>query len=132
MVHLTDLGIDMGKSKKEKKLEQRAKEAQEFEGKTEKEIANIKAERVKAQESEPKYELNKEDRTELLGYINEEELGQIEQLFYTGNHMETKQLLTTRKRGENCISYCVKLSKVSWKVQRLLKTHLKLSLPKQR
>lgn len=48
VVHLTDLGIDMGKSKKEKKLEQKAKEAQEFEGKSEEEISKIKA-------KEPRY-----------------------------------------------------------------------------
>lgn len=100
VVHLTDLGIDMGKSKKEKKLEQKAKEAQEFEGKSEEEISKIKAERAKIQESEPKYELSEADRMELLDYINAEELNQIEQLFHTGNHMETNTSIDDKeKRG---------------------------------
>ncbi|KAI5950591.1 PUS7 [Candida margitis] len=98
VVHLTDLGIDMGKSKKEKKLEQKAKEAQEFEGKTEEEIAAIKAERAQAQENEPKYQLSQEDKTELLDYISEEELNQIEQLFHTGSHMETKTSIDDKER----------------------------------
>ncbi|KAI5948716.1 PUS7 [Candida theae] len=101
VVYLTDLGIDMGKSRKEKKLEQKAKEAQEFAGKTDEEIASIKAERAKAQENEPKYELSEEDRNELLAYISEEELKQIEQLFHTGNHMETKTTIDDKeKRGK--------------------------------
>ncbi|RLV91459.1 Multisubstrate pseudouridine synthase 7 [Spathaspora sp. JA1] len=97
VVHLEDDGIDVGKSKKERRLEQRAKEREELEGKSEQEISEILADRqakadaeAKAQAEAPKYELSDEDKSELLTLITEEELSQVESLFSTGNNVETK------------------------------------------
>lgn len=60
---------------------------------------------------------------ELLDYINAEELNQIEQLFHTGNHMETNTSIDDKEREEGFTSFYVRLFKVNWKAQRLLKTH---------
>ncbi|KAG7662275.1 PUS7 [[Candida] subhashii] len=97
VIHLEDKGIDVGKSSKEKRLEEREKQRAELEGKTQEEIQAILAERKAAKEAReakenelPKYELSEEHRTEILKYFTPEELAQIEELFKTGNNMETK------------------------------------------
>ncbi|EGW32736.1 uncharacterized protein SPAPADRAFT_135987 [Spathaspora passalidarum NRRL Y-27907] len=108
VVHLEDDGIDVGKSKKERRLEQRAKEREELEGKSEEEIAEILATRraeaeakEKEQEQLPKYTLSDEDKTELLTLITEEELSQVEELFTTGNNFETKSSFDDKQQRGN-------------------------------
>ncbi|KAK6204299.1 pseudouridine synthase [Scheffersomyces amazonensis] len=90
VVHLLDEGIDVGKTKKERRLEKREEERKELEGKTPEQVETILTERKIQEESKPKYELSDDHRQELLTYISDEELKQIEELFTTGNNMETK------------------------------------------
>ncbi|KAI3403441.1 PUS7 [Candida oxycetoniae] len=90
VVHLVDEGLETGKSNREKRLEKRAKEREELKGKSQEEIAKIMEEREALKENEPKYTLSEEDKTELLSYITNEELQNIEDLFSTGNNTETK------------------------------------------
>ncbi|ABN67230.2 predicted protein [Scheffersomyces stipitis CBS 6054] len=90
VVHLVDEGIDVGKSKKERKMEKRAEDRKELQGKTEEEIEAIKAQKKEEEENKSKYDLSDEHRQELLTYITNDELAQIEELFSTGNNMETK------------------------------------------
>ena len=54
VVHLTDMGIDVGPTKKELKLQERAKFREEIAGKTEEEIAEIKAKNYKKRKKEKK------------------------------------------------------------------------------
>ncbi|KAK6458577.1 pseudouridine synthase [Scheffersomyces xylosifermentans] len=89
VVHLLDEGIDVGKTKKERKFEKRSEERKELQGKTEEEVEEIKAQKKAEEENKPKYELSDEHRQELLTYITKEELAQVEELFTTGNNMET-------------------------------------------
>ncbi|CAK7891446.1 multisubstrate pseudouridine synthase 7 [[Candida] anglica] len=90
VVHLTDEGIDMGKSKKERNLEKRQSERAELQNKTPEEVEQIKDLKKAEEENKPKYELSEENKTKLLELITAEELAQIEELFSTGNNMETK------------------------------------------
>lgn len=97
VVHLTDEGVNAGKSNRQKRAEKLAQEQAELEGKSEEEIAEIKARREKEREKErqekealPKYTLSEEDKAELLTMITQDELQQMEDLFHTGNNMETK------------------------------------------
>lgn len=97
VVHLLDEGVNLGKSRKEKKLERRQNERAELQNKTAEEIEEIKEskkaeEEAKRTEEEslPKYELSDANRASLLELITEDELKQIEELFTTGNNMETK------------------------------------------
>lgn len=106
VVHLTDMGIDVGPTKKELKLQERAKYREEMAGKTEEEIAEIKAKKLQEKEEErkekaekedeskveevKKYELSDEDREELLKFVTDKELSQIEELFTTGGNIETE------------------------------------------
>lgn len=101
VVHLTDDGIDLGKSKKEKRMEKRKQEREELQNKSQEEIDSIKEAKREEEEKKPKYELTEENRAKLLEFITEEELGQIEELFTTGNNMETKTKFDDKqKRGQ--------------------------------
>lgn len=91
VVHLLDDGIDMGKSKKERRLEKREEERRELEGKSAEEIEAINAAKKQAEEQAPKYTLSDEHRTELLTLLSEKELAEIEELFTSGNKMETQK-----------------------------------------
>lgn len=96
VVHLTDEGIDLGKTKKEKKQERRLNDRADLQDKTPEEVEAIKAEKAeKAKEAEkenegPKYELSEDHKTRLLELVTPEELGEIEALFTNGGNMETK------------------------------------------
>lgn len=97
VVHLTDEGIDTGKTKKEKKYDRRHQERAELQDKTPEEVEKIKEARraeeearKAEEESKPKYELSEEHRAQLLQQLTEHEVAEIEQLFTTGNKMETK------------------------------------------
>lgn len=114
VVHLTDMGIDVGPTKKELKLQERAKFREEIAGKTEEEIAEIKAKKLQekeerkekerqeqeekktaeeeqeANEESKKFDLADEDREELLKFVTPKELSQIEDLFKSGGNMETE------------------------------------------
>lgn len=103
VVHLTDDGLNLGKSKRERRLEQRAQERKELENKTPEEIEAIKQakkledEKLKAEaEAKPKYELSEENKAKLLELITETELEQIKELFTTGNNMETTTTFTDK------------------------------------
>jgi tRNA pseudouridine13 synthase len=89
VVHLIDEGIETGPSKKERRAEKRLQEKAEFEGKTQEEINAIKLEKEAQLAQQPKYVLSDSDREKLLTLITEKELSEIEQLFTTGNNMET-------------------------------------------
>ncbi|CAH6722312.1 multisubstrate pseudouridine synthase 7 [[Candida] jaroonii] len=90
VVHLLDEGVDAGKTRKEKKIERRQKERQEFQGKTSEEIQQIKEERKIEAMNQPKYELTEENRKALLELITEKELQNIEDLFVNGKYTETE------------------------------------------
>ncbi|KAI5952297.1 PUS7 [Candida jiufengensis] len=82
VVHLIDEGIDVGKTNREKKIEA----AKERKGKSEEEPPK----ELKEEENKSNYELSSENKEQLLTFITPEELTEIEQLFTTGNNMETK------------------------------------------
>ncbi|CAK9439630.1 uncharacterized protein LODBEIA_P37300 [Lodderomyces beijingensis] len=95
VVHLVDEGIEMGKSNRERREERKQRERVEFAGKTAEEIAEIKKKRQELeqeqeQEHGAKYTLSEEDREELLSLITSDELQKIQELFHTGNKMETQ------------------------------------------
>lgn len=107
VIHLIDDGIDVGPSKRELKLQERAKFRQEIEGKTEEEIAEIKAAKQQEKEQQQRSKeaddnggdggesnkhpkISNEDREELLKFITVEELKQVEQLFHNGKNFETE------------------------------------------
>lgn len=103
IVHLVDEGIDLGMTKKEKKLEQRRADRADLQDKTPDEVEKIKEERAQSDEkaaqvkidqengdNQPKYELSDDNRGRLLELITMEELQQIEDLFESGSNMETK------------------------------------------
>lgn len=87
VVHLVDEGVDVGKSRKEKKLERRQQERAELQGKTNEEIEQLKE--AKKAEEKPKFELSDENREQLLTLLTAEEVKKIEELFHTGDKMET-------------------------------------------
>lgn len=97
VVRLLDEGVNLGKTRKEKKLEKRQLERADLQNKTSEEIEQIK-EAKKAEEeaknteedSQSKYDLTDENRAALLELITDDELKQIEKLFTTGSNMETK------------------------------------------
>lgn len=89
VVHLTDEGVAVGKSRKEKKLEKRQQTRAEFQGKSAQEIEELKEARRIEGEAKPKYELSDEHREQLLTHLSTEELKQIEELFTTGSKVET-------------------------------------------
>lgn len=96
-MRLLDEGVNLGKTRKEKKLEKRQLERADLQNKTPEEIEQIK-ETKKAEEeaknteedSQSKYDLTDENRAALLELITDDELKQIEELFTTGSNMETK------------------------------------------
>jgi tRNA pseudouridine13 synthase len=90
VVHLVDDGVDMGKTKKELRNEKRQQEREAMEKMSPEEIEALKAEKLAAEDNKPKYELSDVHRNELLTFITEAELAQVEELFTTGNNMETK------------------------------------------
>ncbi|KAL6449863.1 PUS7 Multisubstrate pseudouridine synthase 7 [Candida maltosa Xu316] len=108
VVSLVDDGIDVGPTKKELKMQERAKFQEQFAGKTEEEVEEIKAklkqERMEARKQEEgegkekPYDLSAEDRDELLKYISSEELTQIEDLFTNGGNMETKSTFGDKEK----------------------------------
>lgn len=101
VVHLVDEGVDLGKSKRERRLEQRQKERSDLQDKTQEEVEEIKEAKRIEEEQKPKYELSEENKTKLLEFITLEELAQIEELFSTGNNMETKsQFHEKQSRGK--------------------------------
>ncbi|CAH2354747.1 multisubstrate pseudouridine synthase 7 [[Candida] railenensis] len=101
VVHLADEGVDLGKSKRERRLEQRQKERSDLQDKTQEEVEEIKEAKRLEEEQKPKYELSEENKTKLLEFITLEELAQIEELFSTGNNMETKsQFPEKQSRGK--------------------------------
>lgn len=96
VVHLNDDGLKMGKTNREKRLEQREKDRLELALKTPEEIEAIQdAKRLEEEqkklelESKPEYELSEEDRTKLLELVTADELAQVEAIFTGGNTMET-------------------------------------------
>lgn len=101
VVRLTDEGIDLGKTKKERKLEKRQEERADLQDKTPEEVAAIKEEKLQQEENKPKYELSEENRIKLLELITEEELAGIEKLFSSIGHTETKTQFNDKKvRGQ--------------------------------
>ncbi|KAK6465006.1 pseudouridine synthase [Scheffersomyces coipomensis] len=101
VIHLLDEGIDTGKSKKEKRYEKREQERQELDGKTPEEVEAILEDRKAKLEAIPKYELSDEHRSELLTFITEEELKQVEDLFTSGDNVETKSTFPDKQiRGK--------------------------------
>lgn len=97
VVHLTDTGIDLGKTKKEKRLEQRRADRADLQGKSSEEVEKIKDEKSQPSD-QPKYELTAENRERLLEFITSEELQQIEDLFGNGGNMETKSSFPDKQR----------------------------------
>lgn len=102
VAHLVDEGIDLGLSKKEKRLEQRRSDRADLQGKTPEEVQQIKdekaAEEPVQQEEAPKYELSEENKQRLLELITAEELQQVEELFSNGGNMETKTQITEKEK----------------------------------
>ncbi|KAF3993718.1 hypothetical protein FT663_01131 [Candidozyma haemuli var. vulneris] len=99
VVHLTDEGIDLGKTKKERKQERRSNERADLQDKTPEEIEAIKAEKAEKAtaeekqengENQPKYELSEDHKARLLELLAPEELQEVEALFTNGGNMETK------------------------------------------
>lgn len=97
VVHLRDEGVDLGKTKKERKIERRQREREELQNKTPEEIEAIKDVKRSEAVNAPKYELTPDNREKLLKFITEVELAQIEDLFTTGNNMETKTSLDDKQ-----------------------------------
>ncbi|KAG7194973.1 uncharacterized protein KQ657_004084 [Scheffersomyces spartinae] len=89
VVHLLDEGIDIGKTKKEKRLEKRQQVRADLQGKTPEEVEEIKLLKKEEEEKKPKYDLSEEIRGKMLELITSDELKAIEELFTTGNHFET-------------------------------------------
>lgn len=103
VVHLVDEGIDLGMSKKEKRLEQRRADRADLQGKTLDEVQKLKEEKEEKeengqQEEKPKYELSDENRKRLLELITAEELQQIEDLFGNGGNMETSTAFSEKEK----------------------------------
>lgn len=111
VVHLVDEGIDLGMSKKEKKLEQRRADRADLQGKTPEEVEKIKEEKAEKAETDekvqenaencqnqPKYDLSEDNRGRLLELITPEELQQIEDLFGSGGNMETKSSFAEKEK----------------------------------
>ena len=124
VVRLLDEGVNLGKTRKEKKLEKRQLERADLQNKTSEEIEQIK-EAKKAEEeaknteedSQSKYDLTDENRAALLELITDDELKQIEKLFTTGSNMETKTIFPSKSKPvESYTSYFVNHFKVNWKV----------------
>ncbi|CUM55631.1 uncharacterized protein AC631_02876 [Debaryomyces fabryi] len=97
VVRLLDEGVNLGKTRKEKKFEKRQIERADLQNKTPEEIEQIKEAKKSEEEakkteddSQQKYELSEQNRAALLELITVDELKQIEELFTTGNNMETK------------------------------------------
>ncbi|ODV82438.1 tRNA pseudouridine synthase D [Suhomyces tanzawaensis NRRL Y-17324] len=108
VVHLEDEGLDLGKSKKERRAEKREQEKAETEDMSPEELEaykekkRVEEEAKKAEEeAKPKYTLSDEDRKELLTLISENELAQVEQLYTTGNNMQTTTVFNDKQvRGK--------------------------------
>lgn len=101
VVHLLDKGVDIGKSRKEKKLERRQRERQELHNKSSEEVIKIKEDRKRRMENEPKYELSEDNKKQLLELLNDKELSDIEQLFSNGGNTETTTTFSDKKlRGK--------------------------------
>lgn len=111
IVHLVDEGIDLGMTKKEKRLEQRRADRADLQDKTPEEVEKIKEEKAQSDDNaaqekidqengdnQPKYELSDDNRGRLLELITTEELQQIEDLFDNGSNMETKTSFTEKAK----------------------------------
>lgn len=101
VLHLLDDGINMGKTKKEKRLEKRQEERADLQGKTPEEVEEIKRLKKEEEDRKPKYELSDEHRAKLLEMITSDELKAIEELFTTGNNFETTTKIEEKQaRGQ--------------------------------
>lgn len=118
VVHLLDEGVDLGKTKREKRIEKRQLDRADYQGKTEEEIEELKKSKKAEEEAEaaataaaeakaaaeianPKYDLSEENKAKVLEFITVEELAKIEELFSTGNNMETTTTFTDKaSRGK--------------------------------
>ncbi|GEQ71589.1 hypothetical protein JCM33374_g5274 [Metschnikowia sp. JCM 33374] len=107
VVHLTDTGVDLGPSKKERHLEKRSINRSDLQNLTPEEVERVKREKKEKSDAEsagrdgsgdsdgkkpesPKYTLTDSDREKLLTFISAAELEEIEALFGNGGKMETK------------------------------------------
>lgn len=106
VVHLTDLGIDLGTPKKDRRLEKRQGDRADLQNLSPEEVERVKQEKQEKNDAEaastdgsdaasqqpeaPKYTLSEEDRERLLTFVSAEELAEIEALFGNGGNMETK------------------------------------------
>lgn len=88
VVHLTDEGVDLGRSKKERRIEQRLNDRADLHDKTPEEVEAIK--KQKEEEETKKYDLSPENKAKLLELITAEELQQVEDLFTNEGKIETK------------------------------------------
>lgn len=89
VVHLLDKGPDMGKSRRERKLEKRQQERAELQDKTPKEVEQIKAAKKEQSEEKVKVEVSKEHQQELLKVLSQDELELIKQLYEDAKVAET-------------------------------------------
>ncbi|CAI5758724.1 unnamed protein product [Candida verbasci] len=87
VVHLLDEGFEIETNK-----EKKAREKLEYDSKTPEEKQEIE---------NKKQELLEEDKSELLKYINEDELTQIQQLFFNGSKFETKSTFSDKELRTN-------------------------------
>lgn len=94
VAHLLDEGVDLGLSKKEKRLEQRHTDRAELHDKSPEEVEVIKKRKEEETEAQvnngPKYDLTEANREKLLEFISSEELKEVEDLFHNGGNMQTK------------------------------------------
>lgn len=91
VIHLTDEGVELGKSRREKKNERRERQRVLFQEKGEDGTQEIR-EQVNDENQKPKINLSPEHENELLKYLSQDELSQIQDLFNTGNNMTTKSV----------------------------------------
>lgn len=93
VVHLTDEGVDLGMTKKEKRHEQRLADRADLQNKTPEEVEEIKQKKEEASaeptENVQKYELSDANKERLLEFITASELQEVEDLFTNGGNMET-------------------------------------------
>lgn len=89
VVHLLDKGPEMGKSRRERKLEKRQQERAELQDKTPEEVEQIKAAKKEQQEERVKVEASEEHQKELLELISQAELDLIKSLYGDARVAET-------------------------------------------
>ncbi|OBA20761.1 tRNA pseudouridine synthase D [Metschnikowia bicuspidata var. bicuspidata NRRL YB-4993] len=120
VVHLTDLGVDLGALKKDRRVEKRQEDRAELQNLSGAELEKAKAERQLKKDAErqltkdadalqdadaqqdndaaPKYTLSEEDHGRLLEHVSAAELQQIEALFGNGGNMETASVFGDKAR----------------------------------